>query len=171
MGDSGALLVGLLMAVTAINVTDNIDPSHIATNKIDHSVIIVSYIPILLPLAILLVPLLDFSLAVLRRLQAGRSPFSADRKHLHHRLLDLGHSHLHAVLIFYAWTLVASVGLLSFLFVQWWWALAFLIAGFAVTAGFTLAPLGKRRRAKAMARTATAPTAPASSAATHKVEG
>jgi UDP-GlcNAc:undecaprenyl-phosphate GlcNAc-1-phosphate transferase len=156
MGDSGALLVGLLMAVSAINVTDNIDPSHIATNKIDHSVVIVGYIPILLPFAILAVPLLDFSLAVLRRLQAGKSPFSADRKHLHHRLLDMGHSHLRAVLIFYAWTLVASVGLLMFLFVQWWWALTFIVVGFIVTSGFTLAPLGRRRRAKLMAQVAPA---------------
>lgn len=171
MGDAGALLVGLLMAVSAINVTDNIDPTHIATNKIDHSVVFVAYIPILLPLAILAVPLLDFSLAVIRRLQAGRSPFSADRKHLHHRLLDLGHSHLHAVLIFYAWTLVASAGLLLFLFVQWWWALAFLIAGFIVTAGFTLAPLGRRRRAKAMALGATEADKSSASASATVSEG
>jgi UDP-GlcNAc:undecaprenyl-phosphate GlcNAc-1-phosphate transferase len=157
MGDAGALLVGLLMAVSAINVTDNIDPTQIATNRIDHSVVIVGYIPILLPLVILAMPLLDFSLAVLRRLQAGKSPFSADRKHLHHRLLDLGHSHLHAVLIFYAWTLVASVGLLMFLFIQWWWALAFIVVGFIVTAAFTLAPLGRRRRARAMTKKDPAP--------------
>ncbi len=158
MGDSGALLVGLLMAVSAINVTGYIDPSQIGTARIDHSVVIVGYIPILLPFAILLVPLLDFSLAVIRRLQAGKSPFSADRKHLHHRLLDMGHSHLHAVLIFYAWTLVASVGLLMFLFVQWWWALTFIVVGFLVTSGFTLAPLGRRKRAEAIAqRTAVTP--------------
>ena len=157
MGDSGALLVGLLMAVSAINVTGYIDPSQIGTARIDHSVIIVGYIPILLPFAILLVPLLDFSLAVLRRLRAGKSPFSADRKHLHHRLLDMGHSHLNAVLIFYAWTLVASVGLLMFLFVQWWWALTFIIVGFLVTSGFTLAPLGRRKRSEVIAqRTAAA---------------
>jgi UDP-GlcNAc:undecaprenyl-phosphate GlcNAc-1-phosphate transferase len=168
MGDSGALLVGLLMAVSAINVTDNIDPSHIATNKIDHSVVIVGYIPILLPFAILAVPLLDFSLAVLRRLQAGKSPFSADRKHLHHRLLDMGHSHLRAVLIFYAWTLVASVGLLMFLFVQWWWALTFIVVGFVVTSGFTLAPLGRRKRAEAIAqRTATVNAVPGVDVAGH----
>jgi UDP-GlcNAc:undecaprenyl-phosphate/decaprenyl-phosphate GlcNAc-1-phosphate transferase len=152
MGDSGALLVGLLMAVSAINVTGYIDPSQIGTARIDHSVIIVGYIPILLPFAILLVPLLDFSLAVLRRLRAGKSPFSADRKHLHHRLLDMGHSHLNAVLIFYAWTLVASVGLLMFLFVQWWWALTFIIVGFLVTSGFTLAPLGRRKRTESLAQ-------------------
>jgi UDP-GlcNAc:undecaprenyl-phosphate GlcNAc-1-phosphate transferase len=152
MGDSGALLVGLLMAVSAINVTSRIDPLYIGTSRVDHSSVLVAYIPILLPFAILVIPLLDFGLAVLRRLRAGKSPFSADRKHLHHRLLDMGHSHLHAVLIFYAWTLVASVGLLMFLFVQWWWAVLFIGVGFIVTSAFTLAPLSRRKQSEAEAQ-------------------
>jgi UDP-GlcNAc:undecaprenyl-phosphate GlcNAc-1-phosphate transferase len=152
MGDAGALLVGLLMAVSAINVTGRFDPGQVEAGRIDHSILIVAYIPILLPFAILAIPLLDFGLAVLRRLRAGKSPFSADRKHLHHRLLDMGHSHLHAVLIFYAWTLVASVGLLMFLFVPWWWAVVFIGIGFAVTGGFTLAPLGKRKRLEVLSQ-------------------
>ncbi len=152
MGDSGALLVGLLMAVSAINVTGLIDPGNIATGHVDHSVVLVAYIPILLPFAILVIPLLDFGLAILRRLRAGKSPFSADRKHLHHRLLDMGHTHLHAVLIFYAWTLVAAVGLLMFLFVSWWWAVLFIVVGFIATSAFTLAPLTKRKRAEVRAQ-------------------
>jgi UDP-GlcNAc:undecaprenyl-phosphate/decaprenyl-phosphate GlcNAc-1-phosphate transferase len=154
MGDSGALLVGLLMAVSAINVTGEIDPGQVVSQRIDHSTLIVAYIPILLPFAILVIPLLDFALAVLRRLRAGKSPFSADRKHLHHRLLDMGHTHLHAVLIFYAWTLVASVGLLMFLFIPWWWAAVFIGVGFIVTSGFTLAPLSRRKRVEAAAQLA-----------------
>jgi UDP-GlcNAc:undecaprenyl-phosphate GlcNAc-1-phosphate transferase len=148
MGDAGALLVGLLMAVSAINVTGLIDPGQVEAGRIDHSILIVAFIPILLPFAILVIPLLDFGLAVLRRLRAGKSPFSADRKHLHHRLLDMGHTHLHAVLIFYAWTLVASVGLLMFLFVPWWWAVVFIGVGFIVTSAFTLAPLSRRKRSE-----------------------
>ena len=161
MGDSGALLVGLLMAVSAINVTGAISPSSIATGRVGHSILLDAYIPILLPFAILVIPLLDFGLAILRRLRAGKSPFSADRKHLHHRLLDMGHTHLHAVLIFYAWTLVASVGLLMFLFIPWWWALTFIGVGFIVTSAFTLAPLSRRKQAEAHAqRTDTADAAP-----------
>jgi UDP-GlcNAc:undecaprenyl-phosphate GlcNAc-1-phosphate transferase len=151
MGDSGALLVGLLMAVSAINVTGEIDPGYVAAS--DHSSLIVPYIPILLPFAILIIPLLDFGLAILRRLRAGKSPFSADRKHLHHRLLDMGHSHLHAVLIFYAWTLVASLGLLMFLFVSpWWWVALFMGVALVVTSAFTLAPLSRRKRTEARAQ-------------------
>ncbi len=110
MGDAGALLVGLLMAVSAVSVTGEIDPNAIVgdgsgdvlAGQVDRGSVLPAFIPILLPIAILIVPLLDFALAVLRRLRAGKSPFSADRLHLHHRLLDMGHSHLHAVLIFYS---------------------------------------------------------------------
>ncbi|MDQ1546571.1 MAG: UDP-GlcNAc:undecaprenyl-phosphate/decaprenyl-phosphate GlcNAc-phosphate transferase [Actinomycetota bacterium] len=160
MGDSGALLVGLLMAVSAISVTGYINPGSIGA-VVGHSILLDAYIPILLPFAILAIPLLDFGLAVLRRLRAGKSPFSADRKHLHHRLLDMGHSHLHAVLIFYAWTLVASVGLLLFLFIPWWGAVTFIAVGFIITSGFTLAPLSRRKRAEVHAqRTEVAEAAP-----------
>jgi UDP-GlcNAc:undecaprenyl-phosphate GlcNAc-1-phosphate transferase len=152
MGDAGALFVGLLMAVTAINVTGQIDPSTIESGAFGHGDLAPAFIPIVLPLAILVIPLLDFGMAVLRRLRAGKSPFSADRQHLHHRLLDMGHSHLHAVLIFYAWTAVASVGVLTFLFVRWYWAFVFLFVGFAVTTIFTLAPLSRRKTVEAAAQ-------------------
>ncbi|MEK9304212.1 undecaprenyl-phosphate alpha-N-acetylglucosaminyl 1-phosphate transferase, partial [Escherichia coli] len=76
--------------------------------------------------------LLDFGLAVVRRLRAGKSPFSADRKHLHHRLLDMGHSHLHAVLIFYAWTAVLSIGCLLFFFDPYWMAIVFVAIGLVI---------------------------------------
>jgi UDP-GlcNAc:undecaprenyl-phosphate GlcNAc-1-phosphate transferase len=59
-----------------------------------------------------ILPLLDFGLAVFRRMSAGRSPFAPDRKHLHHRMLDLGHRDRDAVLIFYAWTAVISLAVL-----------------------------------------------------------
>jgi UDP-GlcNAc:undecaprenyl-phosphate GlcNAc-1-phosphate transferase len=146
MGDAGALLVGLLMAVSAISVTGQIDPGAVQTGRIDHGDLLPAFIPILLPFAILIIPLLDFGLAVMRRLRAGKSPFSADRKHLHHRLLDMGHSHLHAVLIFYSWTAVASIGVLTFLFLPWVWSVVFLVVGFAVTTTFTLLPLSRRKR-------------------------
>jgi UDP-GlcNAc:undecaprenyl-phosphate GlcNAc-1-phosphate transferase len=94
------------------------------------------------------VPFLDFGLAVIRRVNGGRSPFAADRKHLHHRLLDMGHSHFHAVLIFYAWTAVVSVGMLLFSFapaVPVWVAIAFVVVGLIVCTAVTLSPLGRRR--------------------------
>jgi len=147
MGDAGALLTGLLMATSAISVTGTIDPASISSRAL-----LPAFIPILLPFAVLVVPILDFGLAVLRRVGAGKSPFSADRKHLHHRLLDMGHSHFHAVLIFYSWTTVVAVGCLSFLFVPWGWGATFLVTGLVVCAVVTLAPLSRRKRAEIRAQ-------------------
>jgi UDP-GlcNAc:undecaprenyl-phosphate GlcNAc-1-phosphate transferase len=149
MGDAGALLVGLLMATSAISVTGNINPETLPT--LGRSALVPAFIPIILPFAVLIVPLLDFGLAVVRRLRAGKSPFSADRKHLHHRLLDMGHSHLHAVLIFYAWTAVLSIGCLLFFFQPYWMAIVFIAIGLVVCAAFTFAPLSRRKIAEAAA--------------------
>lgn len=149
MGDGGALVVGLLMAVSTVSVTGQIDPAAVGAEQL-----IPAFIPLLLPFAVLVVPLLDFGLAVLRRLRAGKSPFTADRLHLHHRLLDMGHSHFHAVLIFYAWTAVVAVGTLLFMFVEWEIALAAVIAGLVVCTVVTLAPLSRRKRVEAAAQSA-----------------
>jgi UDP-GlcNAc:undecaprenyl-phosphate GlcNAc-1-phosphate transferase len=149
MGDAGSMLVGLLMAASAMSVTGQIDPITLGG---DASLLLPAFIPIVLPFAVLIVPLLDFGLAVVRRLLAGKSPFTADRKHLHHRLLDMGHSHLHAVLIFYAWTTVVSVGCLLFLVTVWWWAVAFIAIGLVVCTVVTLAPLSRRKAVEYLAQ-------------------
>ena len=68
------------------------------------------YLPLILPLAVLALPLFDLVLAVLRRLRRGQSPFAPDKEHLHHRLMDLGHSHRRAVLLLYFWSAVLAFG-------------------------------------------------------------
>jgi len=154
MGDAGALLVGLLMASSAILVTGQVDAGVIAQPDKFTAYFLPAFIPILLPFAVLVIPLLDFGMAVIRRLRAGKSPFSADRLHLHHRLLDMGHSHLHAVLIFYGWTIVISVGCLAYMFVPWYMASLFILIGAAVCAVFTLLPLSRRKALEATAQLA-----------------
>jgi UDP-GlcNAc:undecaprenyl-phosphate/decaprenyl-phosphate GlcNAc-1-phosphate transferase len=150
MGDAGALLVGLLMATSAIAITGQIDPA-----AVNRSQLFPAFIPILLPVAILIIPLLDFGLAVFRRVRAGKSPFSADRKHLHHRLLDMGHSHLHAVLILYGWTAAASVGCLLYFVLPvyfklpTWYATIFLVVALVICTLVTLAPLSRRKAVEA----------------------
>lgn len=147
MGDSGAMLIGLLMATAAIAVTGQIDPASLELGDL-----FPAFIPIILPFAVLLIPLLDFTLAVVRRLRAGKSPFEADRGHLHHRLLDMGHSHVGAVLILFGWTTVASMSffltffLPAYLGVPASWAAAFAVAGFIVCLAVTIAPLGRQKR-------------------------
>jgi UDP-GlcNAc:undecaprenyl-phosphate GlcNAc-1-phosphate transferase len=142
MGDAGSMLVGLMMATGAIAVTGQIDPATLGRSEL-----LPAFLPIILPFAILLLPLADFTLAVLRRLRAGKSPFTADRKHLHHRLLDMGHSHLQAVLILYSWTTVVSVGFLLFFIAKpYGFAVAFLVVGAILCTFLTLAPLTRRQR-------------------------
>ncbi len=113
MGDAGALMLGLLMATSAIAITGILDPAMTGDNdEFGRSQLLGAFIPILLPIVVVLLPLLDFGLAVIRRVRAGKSPFSPDRKHLHHRMLDMGHSDRDAVLIFYAWTAIVSLAFL-----------------------------------------------------------
>jgi UDP-GlcNAc:undecaprenyl-phosphate GlcNAc-1-phosphate transferase len=171
MGDAGALLVGMLMAASSIAVTGNIDPCRLngecsnPTDLLGASGLLPAFIPILLPFAVLIVPLLDFGLAVFRRLRAGKSPFSADRKHLHHRLLDMGHSHLHAVLILYSWTAAASIGMLLFLFIDTWWAALATVLGLVVCTIVTLAPLSRRKAIESVAQSTDAASAEAAEVA------
>lgn len=141
MGDTGSLLVGLLMATSTIAVTGQLNPTGIT-----QQVVLASYIPIILPVAVLIVPLLDFGLAVARRVHAGKSPFSADRKHLHHRLLDMGHSPVQAVLIFYLWTAVLSVGfLMIYVTRSYFWPVVFILLGGIVCGIVTIFPFDLKK--------------------------
>lgn len=107
MGDSGSMLLGLLLAAGTIAVTGQVDPA-----RLSGADFFGQFLPILLPIGVMVIPFLDFALAVVRRIGSGKSPFHADKAHLHHRLLGLGHSKLTAVLIMYTWTVVICVGLL-----------------------------------------------------------
>lgn len=99
MGDSGSMLIGLLLAAATTGITGSVDPSALAGADLFPVLL-----PQLLPLAVLAVPFVDLVLAVVRRTRRGRSPFSPDKLHLHHRLLEIGHSQTRAVLIIYGWT-------------------------------------------------------------------
>lgn len=108
MGDSGSMLLGLLMAMSAVSFTGQVDPSALGGGSGD---ILPALLPILIPFAALALPLLDLVLAWIRRTRRGDFWFEADKQHLHHRLLDRGHSHRGAVLLMYGWTAVVSFGL------------------------------------------------------------
>jgi UDP-GlcNAc:undecaprenyl-phosphate/decaprenyl-phosphate GlcNAc-1-phosphate transferase len=107
MGDSGSMLIGLVLASGAISLTGQTDPAAItdftgSTRETTHYMVPV-YMPLMLPFTLIAIPAADLVLAVVRRTWNGKSPFSADRGHLHHRLLDIGHSQSRAVLIMYFW--------------------------------------------------------------------
>src|ERR1019366_843645 len=111
MGDTGAMLLGLLLAYAPISSLSSLDPNSL-TNTAAHGGGVPNrfpeVLPLLLPAAILLIPYTDLVLAVIRRMRAGQSPFAADRKHLHHRLLDTGHSQRASVMIMYLWATLFS---------------------------------------------------------------
>ncbi|SDD54487.1 UDP-GlcNAc:undecaprenyl-phosphate GlcNAc-1-phosphate transferase [Sanguibacter gelidistatuariae] len=140
MGDSGSMLIGLTIASAAIVVTGQIDPSQASGGKS-----IPAFIPILLPMAVLLLPLLDMVLAVVRRVLAGKSPFHPDRMHLHHRLLQLGHSHPRAVIIMYLWSAVFSFGAAALVVAPWRTVAAWLAVAVIISIALTLGPLRGRR--------------------------
>lgn len=148
MGDSGALMLGLLMASGAIAVTANLSPDMLSDNNVfGRSQLLGAFIPIFLPIVVVLLPLLDFGMAVIRRLAQGKSPFSADRKHLHHRMLDMGHSDRDAVVIFYAWTAIVSLSVLVMYIgttqdwaLGYWPGVAMFLIGGAACAVVTLSP-------------------------------
>ncbi|WP_019060718.1 MraY family glycosyltransferase [Streptomyces prunicolor] len=118
MGDSGSMLIGLVLAAGAISITGQVDPDalqlFVGSEKAAVHQTVPVYIPLLLPLTIIAVPAADLVLAIVRRTWRGQSPFAADRGHLHHRLLEIGHSHSRAVLIMYFWSALIAFGALSY---------------------------------------------------------
>jgi len=118
MGDSGSMLIGLVLSVSMISLTGGVDPGALTANygsqtQATHAMVPV-YIPLLLPLTAIAIPLADLLIAVVRRTWAGKSPFAADRQHLHHRLLQIGHSHSRAVLIMYFWGALIAFATVAF---------------------------------------------------------
>ena len=118
MGDSGSMLIGLVLAGSALTLTGQfatIDMSRGSAGS--EASLLPVLLPVILPISILVVPFADLVLAVVRRTRAGRSPFAPDKQHLHHRLLEIGHSHRRAVLIMWTWAgLIAFGGVLASLY-------------------------------------------------------
>lgn len=118
MGDSGSMLIGLVLAAGAISVTGQVDPDAMklfagSEREATHAMLPV-FILLLLPLTIIAIPAADLVLAIVRRTWNGQSPFAADRGHLHHRLLEIGHSHSRAVLIMYFWSALIAFGTVGY---------------------------------------------------------
>lgn len=118
MGDSGSMLIGLVLAAGAISITGQIDPDALklfaGSEKAAVHQTVPVYIPLLLPLSIIAVLAADLISAIVRRTWRGQSPFAADRGHLHHRLLEIGHSHSRAVWIMYFWSALIAFGSLAY---------------------------------------------------------
>jgi UDP-GlcNAc:undecaprenyl-phosphate GlcNAc-1-phosphate transferase len=105
MGDGGAFLLGLLMAVSTSLVGGRADP--LTQDYVGQTFFF--FAPLAIPLLILGVPILDTVFAVVRRASKRQALDVADKGHLHHRLMNLGHGHRRSVLILWAWTALLSL--------------------------------------------------------------
>lgn len=112
MGDTGSMLLGFNVAALAI----------LGMTK---SVTVIS---LLLPVVILGIPILDTLWAILRRASTGKKIFEADKKHLHHRLLNIGLSHRNTVLTIYAIDIVLGVCAMLIQSLGSWWSLVIVVA-------------------------------------------
>src|SRR5438093_5855290 len=106
MGDSGSMLLGLLLASATISGVGR------SVQQPSGGDIAAFSIPVLIPVIVLAVPLTDVALAVIRRLRRGRPVFAPDKEHIHHQLREIGHTHRRTVLLMYYWAvLLAGSGL------------------------------------------------------------
>lgn len=145
MGDSGSMLIGLTMAAATIEVTGRANTVEITARQQ-----FPAFLPLLLPVAVLMLPLVDMGLAVIRRVGAGKSPFHPDRLHLHHRMLQLGHSHRRAVVIMYLWTALFAFGAAALAVRTTTEVLWGVGIGIVVVLAITLIPLHGRAEARAV---------------------
>jgi len=101
MGDSGALLLGLLMASSTIAVGGSTDTEFSGQSFF-------FFAPLFIPLVILGVPIIDTAFAIVRRATRRAGVATADKEHLHHRLMRLGHGRRRSVVILWTWTALLS---------------------------------------------------------------
>ena len=139
MGDSGSMLIGLMLAAASTTAAGPI--SQVSYGARD---VFALLSPFLLVIAVLFVPALDMLLAIVRRTRAGRSPFSPDKMHLHHRLLQIGHSQRRAVLLIYMWVGIVALGAASTIFFDPRYTGGVMLVAIFVAIVITLIPLLRR---------------------------
>ena len=139
MGDSGSMLIGLMLAAASTTAA-----GPISQNAYGARDVFALLSPFLLVIAVMFVPALDMLLAIVRRTRAGRSPFSPDKMHLHHRLLQIGHSHRRVVLLIYLWVGIVAFAAACTIFVDPRYIGAVMLAAIVIAGVVTLIPLLRR---------------------------
>ena len=123
MGDTGAMLLGMLLAIATISAFGR---NPIRPTPGDLAVV---FTAVLAPLMVLFIPFLDVLLAVIRRTRRGSGLGSPDKEHMHHRLMDIGHGHRQAVMLMYLWAALVAVSGLAVGLLDGWTIAAGVIAG------------------------------------------
>ena len=148
MGDSGSMLIGLVLSASAVTLTGQFAETDLSQGASgSRASLLPTLMPLLLPISLLVIPMLDLVLAVVRRTRAGRSPFAPDKQHLHHRLLEIGHSQRRAVLIMWLWAGLVAFGtvLVSLYTGRWMWGSLAAMGALTVALTFVL-PVVRRPR-------------------------
>lgn len=119
MGDSGSMFLGLVLAAAAITLMGQIDANAVFSENIGPAAL-----PLLLPFAVLAIPLIDFASAVIRRVRRGKSPFAPDKEHLHHKLMSWGNSQERTAVILYLMTAMLALPAMLSAFIPLWGAMS-----------------------------------------------
>jgi UDP-GlcNAc:undecaprenyl-phosphate GlcNAc-1-phosphate transferase len=127
MGDTGSMLLGMLVAVATIS---GVGRNPVPPESGDVAVIA---LPLLVPLLVLAIPFLDVVLAIVRRTRKGIGIAHADKEHIFHRLMDIGHGHRQTVLLMYLWSALVCGSALAIGVIDGW-----LVAGIIVGCAIVL---------------------------------
>ncbi|MDR3069525.1 MAG: undecaprenyl/decaprenyl-phosphate alpha-N-acetylglucosaminyl 1-phosphate transferase [Propionibacteriaceae bacterium] len=145
MGDSGSMLLGFLMASSLISLTGQIDPSQLSAPG---TAVFSAFLPLIIPIAALALPFLDTVMAYVRRTLKGEPFFRADKDHLHHRILRLGHGHLKAVNLLWFWSALCAYGVVVIGLYPSPYSIGGVLLGILIAAYLTWGKRLRRRLAK-----------------------
>ncbi len=134
MGDTGAMLLGLLLGAAGI--------AHVGRSAAPTDADFFGTVPLLVPALVLAIPFLDTALAITRRTVRGQPVSVADKEHLHHLLLAFGHSHRRAVLVLWYWSALLAATSVGPAYLPWSRLLPWLLVG--VVLGVVATVLGTR---------------------------
>jgi UDP-GlcNAc:undecaprenyl-phosphate/decaprenyl-phosphate GlcNAc-1-phosphate transferase len=141
MGDSGSMLIGLMLAAASTSAAGKISANQIGPRS---ELALLS--PLLVVAAVLFVPLLDLLMAIIRRTRKGMPIGAADKMHLHHRMLDIGHSQRRAVLLIYLWAAVIAFGAVALTVFNVFVVVAGIVAGLVLALLVSTIPRLRDRR-------------------------
>lgn len=140
MGDSGAMLLGMLLSIATIS---GVGRNPYPPSAGDWAGVLGA---VVVPLLVLLIPFLDVALAVLRRTWRGQGLGQADKEHIHHRLMEIGHTHRQAVLLMYLWSALISGSALAIGLIDGRLAVGAILVAATLLFLFTALPRLKRGR-------------------------
>lgn len=140
MGDAGSMLLGILLAITTI---EGVHRTITAPGGGDFAAVAGT---IAVPILVLLIPFLDVASAIVRRTRRGQGIGHADKEHLHHHLMDIGHGHTQSVLLMYLWSALLSGAALAVGRIDNRPLVALILLGGAVLFLVTALPRLNRRR-------------------------